>query len=174
MSVQPLSLSAAAAGNGRFGVSWAAGGAAAVSRRCGGWKQPRRWPDPLDVHGAASALGSVSRWNDLQMIGELVAGSSFSLSVTPGAIELHRGRSPAHLIARLVIGLFLLPFLLAPLLLLLELALKAAPTTRPSRPSRACFLGSPRFRRSSRRATEGRRRSWSGSPGGGWSWSCAR
>lgn len=61
MSVQPLILSAPAAGNTRFGVSWAARGAAAVSRR-----------------------------NDLQMIGELVAGSSFSLSVTPVAVPSAR------------------------------------------------------------------------------------
>lgn len=62
----------------------------------------------------------MSRWDDVRMLGELVGRSGFSLSVTDGAIELCRGRSFGLTAARLVLTVFLLPFLLAPLLLLLE------------------------------------------------------
>lgn len=62
----------------------------------------------------------MSRWDDLRMVGELVGRSSFSLSASHRVIELRRGRSFGLTAARVLIGLFLLPFLLAPLLLVLE------------------------------------------------------
>lgn len=62
----------------------------------------------------------MSHWDDVRLLGELVGRSGFSLSLGGGVIEMRRGPSFAHLAARLVITLFLLPFLLAPLLLLLE------------------------------------------------------
>lgn len=54
------------------------------------------------------------------MVGELFGGASFTLSDSPGVVELRRGRSLGLLTARIFVGLFLLPFLLLPLLLLLE------------------------------------------------------
>lgn len=54
------------------------------------------------------------------MAGELLIRSPFALAVSTGAIELRRGPSLGHLIGRLAVTLLLLPFLLAPLLLLLE------------------------------------------------------
>lgn len=62
----------------------------------------------------------MNRWDFPRLAGELVGRSGFALSLSHGAIELRRGPSPGHLAGRLVIGLFLLPFLLAPFLLLLE------------------------------------------------------
>lgn len=62
----------------------------------------------------------MSRWDELRMAGELFGRTSFAVSDSPDVIELRRGRSFALFAARILIGLFLLPFLLLPLLLVLE------------------------------------------------------
>lgn len=62
----------------------------------------------------------MSRWDDLRMTGELVGRSGFSLSTSDRVIELRRGRSFGLTVARVLIGFVLLPFVLAPLLLVLE------------------------------------------------------
>ncbi len=66
------------------------------------------------------AIARMGRWDELRMVGELFGRASFALSDSPGVIELRRGRSLGLLTARIFIGVFLLPFLLLPLLLVLE------------------------------------------------------
>ena len=63
---------------------------------------------------------AMSWLDDVRVAGELVGRSTFSLSATQGTVELRRGRSIGFIAARLVVSLFLLPFLLAPLLLFFE------------------------------------------------------
>lgn len=62
----------------------------------------------------------MSRRDDLRLVGELVARSSFSLSATDDAIVLRRGPSIGLTATRIVITVLLLPFVSIPILLLLE------------------------------------------------------
>lgn len=74
----------------------------------------------LDGFPDSCAISCMSRLDDLRMVGELVGRSSFALSTSDDVIELRRGRSFGLTAARVLVGLFLLPFYLAPLLLVLD------------------------------------------------------
>lgn len=74
----------------------------------------------LDAPRRGPAISSMGRWDELRMAGELFGRSGFAQSDSPDVIELRRGRSRGLLAARMFVGLFLLPFFLLPLLLVLD------------------------------------------------------